>query len=685
MAKKKDKFTDNLNKLADSLKVFTTSVVGYNKKLSTSINSFTSSTTKIKAINDKYDKLKTSLTSITDSYKKIAKSATNLAASLGVQQAAGKKPKNPVQPPPKPPMSPPGGGGGMGPGGGGGGGGSGGGGSGRGRNVSGDVPESGLGDLGVSFRWNIFSTAIDKLSSIFSEASEVQRRAFASNTTAMSTMTFDQVKSAYRLGVNVNQLTTEVLSLREEGITELSNSTIKLITRFKATDQRTQTLVKYLGENSVALFRSKEESQKLAVGIEQSARQYGARADDLIEMAQSLKQTLKLPSLLGFGGQTEGGAALLGAKTGARGQDAVTKFTDFLLNPENFQSVIALGLGDAIESLQSANTAEQSAKILQDAAARASAIIEARTSSVKGGGGAAAVMRAQTVLAPLGGQEALAAVELTKALGEANKLQAINNTNLLTMGTIIEKILTPLKLLGNAIEGLFNIIPQAITSPILTLVGSLTLLYAPYKILQTAISGLKSLQAKLMSLDATAKAILVKMSAPPTNLAAHRNISNVFGRQGPKINLPNVKLPSPVNTGLGWLDKIKGVAGLFGSKVAGYMGKALSVALRAIPIVGTIFTIGSVLYDLYDTFKSSDNKLEDIRKNTRKETTEKNLGDSTLYNMSLILSNIAQGRTSEIETSNLMRQQLDELRMFNRRLDHTLNAPDSSGGIGGNK
>ena len=680
---KDDALNERLRKLRENLNEFSQGIISSNKKLIKSFDSFAekikasltkhteavkSSTTSVKSFGKNLDKLTPNLKNITDAAKQSSKSLQGIkkvSDSLTTQANATKKVKAAanqsanVQASPKtpPPITP--------------------------QNKTAAQPgdqgpereqqDSGSNDALRYFMYGVIGNQFSKVGKIFAEVNDLVKQSLASNTTLTQQVTLAQYSTANRMGISLTALTKEVIDLREVGFRDLDSSVIKLIGRFKATGQSTEGLQRFLGANSVALGRSKEESQKLLVGIEQSARQYGARADQLVDFASKLTESLEVPALLGFGNQIQQGISLLAAKTGGRGQDSLEKFANFLLDANNQMSVIALGLQDNVAELQRATSSEQAAKILADAAKEAATVVSSRTSDIRGGG-SVDILRAQSVLESLGGKQALAAVQVTKALEEQNSALKINNDNLWNLGSVFDALLNPLVMVGSWISSLLNMIPKSITSPILQLVGGIASFFALvgslkiiHKLYTTAVTTIQYLR-QIAANTAISKASAASAAIPDASTA-----------KGVEAAMNKVSKKAP---GAGQIAANKVLSNTITRSAGGLVTKLVPTLLRAIPFVGLGMGLISAGMDIYSSIKEESKRKEEEVKNLKRQQMEKNLGSSILFQLGNVVNSMAGG-SADADRTTLMKAQLDEMRNLNRNLSSMRNLPDKSGiGVG---
>jgi len=157
------------------------------------------------------------------------------------------------------------------------------------------------------------------LSNAMSKAERVQVQALATNKNLISTISNDQIRASFQLGVAIAKLSEDVLTLREAGVMNLNSSTMKLAARMRATGQDTQSLIKFLKSNTSVMMLNQKEAQNLAADLAKFSGIYSARQDDVLNLATSLSKSFEIQSQLGGGGgNLESAFAAFGATLGNR-------------------------------------------------------------------------------------------------------------------------------------------------------------------------------------------------------------------------------------------------------------------------------------------------------------------------------------------------------------------------------
>lgn len=280
------------------------------------------------------------------------------------------------------------------------------------------------------------------------------KRSFATNQSLSNSVNKDLIKTSAELGVGIDDLLGEVLSLREEGFNTLNESTVKLIGRFKLTDQSTQSLIKFISTNSLNLMLNQRQSQELAVEIASFAQVMGTRQDEMLELAASLSQSVGTRGLLGTADELTQAFTNFGATLGGRGSGLVQQMNQFVMNTDNVNKLMALGIHNFEDAIAVQNDPQAQAKVVGEMAKVAAEKIKSLTAGL--GTGPMAAKLAEAVLQPYGGKEALVFVQIAKAMEDQKQpldenVKALNNFN-----TMTESFLNGFKLVaiyvGKALE-----------------------------------------------------------------------------------------------------------------------------------------------------------------------------------------------------------------------------------------
>lgn len=173
-----------------------------------------------------------------------------------------------------------------------------------------------------------FSNAAGKLNEYAERWDAVQRRALASNTQV------ENLKISTKLGADMVQLGDEMVALREQGVRNLDDSTLKLIARMKMTDQSTVGLRNFLGENSLNLLLNTKQAQELAVTVSKSSQEYGARQDAALEFLNKVSQRFSVATLAGASPELAAALTTLKSSIQGRADKEIDQLAQLITNPD---------------------------------------------------------------------------------------------------------------------------------------------------------------------------------------------------------------------------------------------------------------------------------------------------------------------------------------------------------------
>jgi hypothetical protein len=267
----------------------------------------------------------------------------------------------------------------------------------------------------------------------------------------------DMIKTSTSLGVSIDQLITEVLALREEGFNNLNDSTIRLIGRFKQTDQSTQSLIKFMSVNSLTLLQNQRQAQELTSQIASFAQVMGTRQDDMLNLAATISKSMETRAALGTGAELTKALTNFGATLGDRGSGLIGQMTQFITNTDNVSKLFALGIQDFESAITAQNDPQAQTAILGQMAKQAAATVQSLVGDL--GTGPMAARMAESVLAPYGGQQALVFLQIAKAMEDQKQPLTDTAKALVNFNTGVEAMTTPLKLVGIGVSKLLEILP----------------------------------------------------------------------------------------------------------------------------------------------------------------------------------------------------------------------------------
>lgn len=169
---------------------------------------------------------------------------------------------------------------------------------------------------------------IGKLTDYVERWDTLQRRALASNTQV------ENLKISTKLGADMVELGDEMVALREQGVRNLDDSTLKLIARMKMTDQSTVGLRNFLGENSLNLLLNTKQAQELAVTVSKSSQEYGARQDAALEFLNKVSQRFSVATLAGASPELAAALTTLKSSMQGRADKEIDQLAQLITNPD---------------------------------------------------------------------------------------------------------------------------------------------------------------------------------------------------------------------------------------------------------------------------------------------------------------------------------------------------------------
>lgn len=295
---------------------------------------------------------------------------------------------------------------------------------------------------------------LKKLGSAMKEMSTLQSKSLATEKSLLSTISVDQIGASLSMGIALTDLTSSVISLREQGVQKLDKSTLGLIARLKATGQSTESLIKFLGANTSMLMLNQKEAQDLASNIAHYSRVYQTRQDTILNLATSMAKNFQVQSQLGAGAGLTGGFATLGAALGGRGSELVAQASQFFSSASLAQLQL-LGIAESFQERLAMETDPGRQKQIVEQMVKTAA---ATISGLKGGLGADATSTRilQQLLQAFGGTNALVFPQLAKALEDAKDPIFDLSNSITGFTSIANAFAIPMQYLGAALNLLIN-------------------------------------------------------------------------------------------------------------------------------------------------------------------------------------------------------------------------------------
>lgn len=300
------------------------------------------------------------------------------------------------------------------------------------------------------------------------------KRAFATGPGLANTVNMQLVKASVDLGVGIDQLLTEVIALREEGFSNLDESTIRLIGRFKQTDQSTQSLIKFMSVNSLTLLQNQRQAQNLTNEIALFSQVMGTRQDDMLNLAASISKSMETRAALGTGAELTKAFTAFGATLGDRGSGLVGAMTQFITNTDNVSKLFALGIQDFESAIAAQNDPQAQAALIGQMAQQAAATVQSLIGDL--GTGPMAAKLAESVLAPYGGQQALVFLQIAKAMEDQKQPLTDTAKALNTFNTMSEGFMNSFKIVAIGVSKLLELLPTKVLTTLGGVIGAIAAL-----------------------------------------------------------------------------------------------------------------------------------------------------------------------------------------------------------------
>ena len=298
------------------------------------------------------------------------------------------------------------------------------------------------------------------------------KRAFATGPGLANSTNLEMIKTSAMLGVGIDQLLTEVIALREEGFNNLNDSTIRLIGRFKQTDQSTQSLIKFMSVNSLTLLQNQRQAQELTSQIASFSQVMGTRQDDMLNLAASISKSMDTRAALGTGAELTKALTNFGATLGDRGSGLVGQMTQFITNTDNVSKLFALGLQDFEDAIVAQNDPKGQVAVIGQMAKQAAATVQSIIGDL--GSGPMAAKMAESMLAPYGGKDVLVFAQIAKAMEDQKQPLTDTAKALTNLNSGMEAMTTPLKIVGIGVGKLLELPVLKQLTPVLgSLIGGM--------------------------------------------------------------------------------------------------------------------------------------------------------------------------------------------------------------------
>jgi hypothetical protein len=169
-----------------------------------------------------------------------------------------------------------------------------------------------------------------KLFSVLNNLDKLQQRALSTNTN------LEQIQVTKGLGIRMSEMTKSLLDLRELGFRKVDDSTQKLISTMKMTNQNTVGLNTFLAKNSYYLNLSNSRSQTLVDSLTKTGVAFGVSQEKTLAALNAITQATKDVALFtGDGSNVAQSIATLIQQVGGRNEEELRKAVALLFDANN--------------------------------------------------------------------------------------------------------------------------------------------------------------------------------------------------------------------------------------------------------------------------------------------------------------------------------------------------------------
>lgn len=181
-------------------------------------------------------------------------------------------------------------------------------------------------------KWDKFLSLFNegKLLGVLTNLDKLQQRALATNTN------LEQIQVTKGLGIRMSEMVKSLLDLRELGFRQVDDSTQRLISTMKMTNQNTAGLNKFLAKNSYYLNLNNNQSQELANSLAKTGVAFGVSQEKTIDAINAITQVTKDVALFtGGGGNLTASITRLIQETGGRNAEEIQRAVGMLFDVNN--------------------------------------------------------------------------------------------------------------------------------------------------------------------------------------------------------------------------------------------------------------------------------------------------------------------------------------------------------------
>ena len=169
-----------------------------------------------------------------------------------------------------------------------------------------------------------------KLFSVLNNLDKLQQRALSTNTN------LEQIQVTKGLGIRMSEMTKSLLDLRELGFRKVDDSTQKLISTMKMTNQNTAGLNTFLAKNSYYLNLSNSRSQTLVDSLTKTGVAFGVSQEKTLAALNAITQATKDVALFtGDGSNIAQSITTLVQQIGGRNEEELRKAVSLLFDANN--------------------------------------------------------------------------------------------------------------------------------------------------------------------------------------------------------------------------------------------------------------------------------------------------------------------------------------------------------------
>lgn len=242
-----------------------------------------------------------------------------------------------------------------------------------------------------------------KLFSVLTNLDKLQQRALSTNTN------LEQIQVTKGLGIRMSEMTKSLLDLRELGFRKVDDSTQKLISTMKMTNQNTAGLNTFLAKNSYYLNLSNSRSQTLVDSLTKTGVAFGVSQEKTIAALNAITQATKNVALFtGDGGNIAQSITTLIQQVGGRNEEELRRAISLLFDTNNETLMRISGQTENVTALLRETDPAKGAMLLRQ-------ILGSMDKTVKG------MMGTSTDRNMFGAMNAIA-----NNLGGMNNLQSLN-------------------------------------------------------------------------------------------------------------------------------------------------------------------------------------------------------------------------------------------------------------------